>query len=143
MTSSLFENPASSGVYQLSSVGLAALEDAAARQCLLWLPVSLGKADSLDGALQILGESLAFPEWYGVNLDALHECLADLGWRPAPGYVLVLTRCSTLVEHDAEGFSRLLHVIADVAGLWRAQGIGFWCLFDADLSEYERLSDKP
>lgn len=141
MTYGLFGNPAASGVYRLPAHGWAALEMAAKSHCLLWLPVSLGKAESLDDALRILGETLAFPEWYGVNLDALHECLADLGWRPAPGYVLVLSRCCTLVEHDAAGFSRLLSVIADVAALWHAQDVGFWCLFDADLPGFQRLPD--
>ena len=27
---------------------------------------------------RILAEELAFPEWYGGNLDALHDCLTDL-----------------------------------------------------------------
>ncbi len=26
----------------------------------------------------ILSEALSFPEWYGRNLDALHDCLTDI-----------------------------------------------------------------
>ena len=30
-------------------------------------------------AMETLGEALALPEWWGRNLDALHDCLTDLG----------------------------------------------------------------
>ena len=143
MTSSYFTDTATSGVYQLPGTELSALEEAAERKCLLWLQVRLGKAASLDAALQAIGKALAFPEWYGINLDALRDCLSDLGWRPAPGYVLVLARCSTLEEEDAAGFSSLLRVIADVAALWREQGIGFWCLVDARLPGLAQLPGTP
>ena len=143
MTALPFEDPATSGVYRLPPGGLASLEKAAARKCLLWLSVSLGKASSIDDALQAMGDALAFPEWYGINLDALRDCLSDLGWRPAAGYVLVLTRCNTVLELDAAGFSSLLRVIADVAALWREQGIGFWCLVDAPLAGLPQFPDTP
>ena len=43
---------------------------------------------------RILAEELEFPEWYGGNLDALHDCLTELadvelvliGW-PDEGYL--------------------------------------------------------
>lgn len=143
MTSSYFQDTATSGVYQLPGTGLLPLEEAAARKCLLWLPVSLGKATSLDAALQAIGDALSFPEWYGLNLDALRDCLGDLGWRPAPGYVLLFTRCGALQEQDAAGFSSLLRVIDDVAALWREQGIGFWCLVDARLPGLVQLPGTP
>lgn len=28
---------------------------------------------------ELLAEKLEFPEWYGHNLDALHDCLTELG----------------------------------------------------------------
>ena len=30
-------------------------------------------------AMELLGQALALPEWWGRNLDALHDCLTDLG----------------------------------------------------------------
>jgi RNAse (barnase) inhibitor barstar len=50
----------------------------------------------LDGraiteAAELLGACAAawqFPPWYGHNFDALADCLVDLSWLPAPGYLL-------------------------------------------------------
>ena len=32
-----------------------------------------------EEAMELLGQTLALPEWWGRNLDALHDCLTDLG----------------------------------------------------------------
>lgn len=37
--------------------------------------VDLGDART---AVAVIGDELGFPEWYGRNLDALHDCLGDL-----------------------------------------------------------------
>lgn len=34
--------------------------------------------DSLAAIHDQLAQALAFPRWYGKNLDALHDCLTDL-----------------------------------------------------------------
>ncbi|MGH3609345.1 MAG: barstar family protein, partial [Pseudonocardiaceae bacterium] len=36
-----------------------------------------------------MGSALDFPAWYGRNLDALHDCLADLSWQPIGEHVLI------------------------------------------------------
>ena len=30
-------------------------------------------------AMELLGQALALPKWWGRNLDALYDCLTDLG----------------------------------------------------------------
>ncbi|MBD5118878.1 MAG: barstar family protein [Clostridiales bacterium] len=32
-----------------------------------------------EDAMELLGQALALPEWWGQNLDALYDCLTDLG----------------------------------------------------------------
>ena len=32
-----------------------------------------------ESAMELLGHALALPEWWGNNLDALHDCLTELG----------------------------------------------------------------
>ncbi len=72
---------------------------------------------NLDGALlrerkeamALLGQALSLPPWWGRNLDALHDCLTDLG-RPVR---LELGPRETIGE-TAFG-RRLLRVLEDAA----------------------------
>ena len=32
-----------------------------------------------EEAMELLGQALVLPEWWGRNLDALHDCLTELG----------------------------------------------------------------
>ena len=36
---------------------------------------------------RLLAETLSFPEWYGHNLDALYDCLTEIG---APTHLVLL-----------------------------------------------------
>ena len=62
-----------------------------------------------EEAMERLGQALALPEWWGRNLDALHDCLTELG-RPVR---LELYGRETM---EASPFGqRLLHVLEDSA----------------------------
>ncbi len=54
-----------------------------------------------EEAMELLGGALALPEWWGRNLDALHDCLTDLG-RP------VRLELSGRGAMEGTGFGRLL-----------------------------------
>ncbi|SDP59607.1 barstar family protein [Lentzea jiangxiensis] len=41
-------------------------------------------------AIAAIAQALDFPEWFGQNLDALHDSLTDLSWLPEGEYVLVV-----------------------------------------------------
>lgn len=62
-----------------------------------------------DEAMELLGRALYLPEWWGRNLDALHDCLTDLD-RPVK---LVLRGRAEL---ESTPFGRvLLRVLRDAA----------------------------
>ena len=37
--------------------------------------------------------ALEFPDWFGHNWDALADCLGDLSWLPADGFLILLEHC--------------------------------------------------
>lgn len=127
----MLANVARAGVHRAHLDDTRPLDAAAADNGQLIFRVSLSRAADRNDALQVIGRVLAFPEWFGVNLDALHDCLVDMGWRPAQGYIILLEHCENLLRNDAAGFGMLLKVFADAAEEWRNQGICFWCLVDA------------
>lgn len=60
---------------------------------------------------RILAEELAFPEWYGNNLDALHDCLTEIGEETA----ITVLQPEALLETLGSGYTRLCRVLADSA----------------------------
>ena len=62
-----------------------------------------------EEAMEVLGETLALPAWWGRNLDALYDCLTE----PGPGLRLVLEDGGLMGETP---FGRLLgRVLEDAA----------------------------
>jgi len=88
-----------------------------------------GQGD-VPAALHQLGTDLSLPDWYGANFDALSDCLTDLGWQEAPGYVLLITGADDLCAADADGFATLNDVFSGVVESWREQGVPFWVFYD-------------
>ena len=60
-------------------------------------------------AMELLGQMLALPEWWGRNLDALHDCLTELG-RPVR-----LELCHCALMRESRFGLRLLRVLEDSA----------------------------
>ena len=61
---------------------------------------------------------LQFPDYFGNNWDALQECLADLEWLPAPGYVLIITNVDALLRGQDRAFQILLEILDTVSKEW-------------------------
>lgn len=117
------------GVYHLPHSGGALLELAANTLGYARYDLDLGDAADLDAALSEIGNALAFPDWYGHNLDALHDCLTDFSWHEAPGYVLLI-RGADRLHADEAAFAALNAVFADCADFWREDGVPFWVFYD-------------
>lgn len=83
------------------------------------------------------GKSLRFPEWFGQNWDGLSDCLRDMGWRPAVGYVTLLEHCDGFRERAGAEFDTLIEILEIVADDWRAQGIPFWCLVELQPNPFD------
>jgi len=58
--------------------------------------------------------------------DALQDCLTDLSWRPAPGYVVVLENCGGLAASAPETFATTLEVLRHTARWWAGEQVPFW-----------------
>ena len=69
--------------------------------------------------------ALDFPAWFGGNWDAFFDCLTDLSWRPAAGYVLILEHTDDLRRDAPESLDTALAILADTAEAWRARGRTF------------------
>ena len=74
---------------------------------------------TLDGVFEEFSKSLGFPDYYGRNSAALEECLIDLSWLSAPGYVLVITNSASLLASEPESeLTWLLTLLERVCEEW-------------------------
>jgi hypothetical protein len=84
--------------------------------------IYLQAGDTDEFALRLLGQALRFPSYYGVNWDAADECLADMSWEPADGYVVLLLP-TTLVGMPPDSIIHgVLELFRFAAASWREQG---------------------
>ena len=112
------------GIFRLASKDVPALEKAAAQLKQAFFKVDLRRASNVPGFIRALQRDLAFPEWFGGNLDALNDCLSDFSWQPAPGYVIVLTG-STALRANPTSLAAFNEVLASAVDVWRARAIPF------------------
>ncbi|MDO8348177.1 MAG: barstar family protein [Rugosibacter sp.] len=126
----LFGSASRSGVYHLPQGDQHDLIAGAEAAGCLVQQVDLRGARNRDELLEAIGRSLGFPEWFGHNWDALNDCLLDMGWRPAEGYVVILEHCDGIHARAEGDFVTLMQVIQAVANEWREQDVPFWCLVD-------------
>ena len=83
-----------------------------------FLCVDLSVIANRQDLLEAFAEDLNFPEYFGQNWDALEECLADLEWLPAKGYVLLLTAAEMILPEDEEDYATFLEVLSDAGEAW-------------------------
>jgi len=113
-----------SGVYRASTAG--DVLDAARGGTLAVARIDVAGASGKEALLRRIAEALAFPAWFGVNWDALEDCLCDLSWSNAPGHVLLFEGAAGLAADDR---GILVDVLAAAAESWAARGRPFFAVF--------------
>jgi RNAse (barnase) inhibitor barstar len=63
-------------------------------------------------------QALEFPDYFGHNWDALEECLADLEWLPAKGYILLITDAASVLSNDDTEYETFLEILRDAGEAW-------------------------
>lgn len=62
------------------------------------------------------------PEWFGMNWDALEECLAELELQ-APGLVVVWTSWDEMAQAQPEDFAVAIDILRAAAQTWADDGV--------------------
>lgn len=115
--SKLVESGAS-GVYRCHSALADAALGAAAQRGMRVEKVVLAGARAKNAFLNAVAKALVFPDYFGHNWDALEECLTDLEWLPAKGYILVITDAGCVLPDDEEEYETFLEILRDAGETW-------------------------
>lgn len=130
MLTDLLADASRAGLYSLPAEQRSTLPKEVADSGLFHQQIDLAACRTSSAMLGELGRVLAFPDWYGHNFDALHDCLTDPDWQPATGHVLFIDGLAALRNGDPEGFATLIEVLQSVADVCRKDGKPFWLLLD-------------
>lgn len=71
-----------------------------------------------------IAAALQFPDWFGANWDALEDCLSDLSWLSASGYLLLIEDAQ-----PGDDLGVLIDVLRSAAEWWRDRGKPFVAIF--------------
>jgi RNAse (barnase) inhibitor barstar len=72
--------------------------------------------------LEACDEAFELPEWFGMNWDALEECLGDLDIEGAEGILVVWTGWGEFAEAAPKDFDIALDVMRSVVRGWAGDG---------------------
>ena len=140
MTSSK-KKPLNAGIFLLARQDLPALQQAADELKQAFFRVDLRNARNVPGFIKALQRDLDFPDWFGGNLDAVHDCLTDFSWRPAAGYVIVLDGSEAL-RATPTSFAIFNEVLASVSEAWQERDIPFRVFYLQDAAAMRQVSSS-
>jgi RNAse (barnase) inhibitor barstar len=72
--------------------------------------------------LNHVATALHFPGDFGHNWDALEECLTDLEWVDADGYLLYYDHIDGLLGEHPDQFETLVEILRDAVASWKEDG---------------------
>lgn len=93
------------------------------------------KITTKDALLNELAQAMQFPAYFGKNWDALEECLRDLAWLPAKGYILLFSAPENFIKHSRLSFEIFLEIISSVSFYWARQAVRFLMILAVEKEE--------
>lgn len=122
----LFTRPENSGVYSAGRKSLPAIRKAATNAGLTVFRIDAvavtGKQEFLDAA----NKALRFPDYFGSNWDAFEDCMTDLSWHKADGFVVLLEHWDRFADNAQAEMNVARNIFQDASQYWKEQGIPFF-----------------
>lgn len=91
--------------------------------------ISLAGVQTKEELLRRFASALGFPEWFGMNWDALEDCLTDMSWRPAEGYLLFIEDIDGLDDLPLEDRRVLFEILRSCARFWVGEATPYFVAF--------------
>lgn len=123
---SVLQQPERAGVYHLPQRGGEAIIRAAHELDFPVLRIDLSGCADKGDFLARVAAGLEFPDWFGQNWDALADCLADMAWRPADGYVIILEHADRFRIAAEADFIIALETFEEAAREQAAERVPLW-----------------
>lgn len=135
----LLVEPDQAGTFYLTASDLDPLRAAARDLGFHCVDIDLTGCDDKPELMRRFAAAFELPQWFGHNWDALADCLGDLEWLPAEGYVLSLRNPQHLRGADAADYATLVAVLEGASEEWREQGRPFWAFLALPDDQFDAL----
>lgn len=135
-------DPARAGVFHLTGDAreVAAKAEAAG---LAVYRIDIGHAHDKKDFLAHMAKAMHFPATFGGNWDAFADCLKDLSWADAKGWVVILEKSKHFCAGHHHEFEQAMDVMAEAADFWRALKKPLWTLIGGPEGWKSGWSDAP
>lgn len=130
-------DPTQAGIYFVTSEELNVIDDDARQGEAVVCRIDLDGCSGKTDLLHRFADAFDFPATFGHNWDALEDCLGDLSWLPAVGYLLLLDHIDELRESDEADCDTLFQILDETSRTWADAGIAFFsfvALADAEFA---------
>jgi hypothetical protein len=127
-----FLSHAPAGLYRLvADHGLGSVRTLCRLKHVELLHVSGEQAHDKRRFLAASARALRLPRWFGMNWDALADCLTEFDWRPGSTHVLLLSGLDGFAKHSPPDFAMALAILEDAASFWTQRGVRFLVLLES------------
>lgn len=82
--------------------------------------------------IQTSAKTMNFPDYFGNNWDAFSDCIDDLSWLSADGYILLYTQPDNFANNDPSEWSIALDIFQEVVESWRETDTPMYVLLRTD-----------
>ncbi|MBN1691257.1 MAG: barstar family protein [Dehalococcoidia bacterium] len=123
----IFSTYLNSGVY-LAPAADADIRDAARAGGLEFAEVDLKGVKDKRGFLKTTAAALGFPSYFGMNWDAFSDCLTDMSWRPAAGYVILLKNHRSFAVKNPSEAQTAERIFDSSAQYWKQKKMPFYVI---------------
>jgi hypothetical protein len=95
------------------------------------LRVTARRARDKQRFLAVVARALRLPRWFGMNWDALADCLTQFAWQPGSTHLLLLSSLGGFAKQSPPDFAMALAVLEDAASFWEQRGVRFLILIES------------
>src|SRR5262249_6807368 len=88
---------------------------------------------SKSDLLSMLSRIMCFPDYFGSNWDALEECLRDLAWVPARGYIIQFTHADDFIKTSLSDFHDFVQIVQSAYLHWQKNKVEFLLIVEANI----------
>jgi RNAse (barnase) inhibitor barstar len=111
-------DPARGGVFFVTADDLETLAASATHHSLHVSRIRLQGCRDKKDLLERIAKGLPLPASFGHNWDALSDCMRDLSWLKATGYLFLFEHAEDFRDASEDDFDTLLDILDEAAESW-------------------------